>query len=255
MSVTAGALSQVSVASTTADLLSAAATAGTGPYTYQWYQSTTSGFSAGVGNIVSGATSLSQSFSGLIPNTQYYYKVIATDTGAGSATSTSSQLAVATSAPVLSQNQFALVPYLGVLDQMYNYNTKSAQVGSAQATSLYAGAAVKIVDSAGGAPKVVACAAITDQVWGFINYNIKTIAFAANVPVEISQAGNVMWLYATAAIARGVEVCLDLSTNGGVQTASSHSGATIVGVSYDKASAAGDLIRVMLTVPSFKAQA
>lgn len=251
MSVTAGALSQVSVSSTTANLLSAAATAGTGPYTYQWYMSTTSGFSPGVGSLVSGATSLSQAFSGLIPNTQYYFKVIATDTGAGNATSTSSQLAVATSAPTLSQNQFSQSPVLGQIDLMYDYNTRSVQIDTSQATALYAGAAVKIVDSAGGVPKVVGCSAASDEVLGFINFDIKNVSFSAGQMAEISMSGNVMWLYATAAIARGVQVSLDLSTNGGVQAAAGHTGDKIIGWAYDKASAAGDLIRVNILTPSF----
>lgn len=249
MSVTAGALSQVSVGSTTATLSSAVATAGTAPYTYQWYRSTTSGFSPGGGNIIAGATALTLNDTGLIPNTQYYYKVVATD--AVPATSTSSQLAVSTMAPALSPNQFAQTSLLATIDLRFPYNTVAVMIDSSQATGLYPGAAVKMVDSADGVPKVVGCAANSDEVLGFINFDIKTIVFSAGMPAEISMGGNVMYLYATGAIARGAKVQLDLSTNGGVAQAVGSSGADIVGWAYDKASAAGALIRVFLMTPSF----
>ncbi len=100
MSTTAGALSQLSVSDTKASLSSAAATGGAAPYTYQWYRSTTSAFSPGAGNLISGATALTLNDTGLIPNTQYYYKVRATDSN--SVTGDSSQLAVATAPPLLS---------------------------------------------------------------------------------------------------------------------------------------------------------
>lgn len=249
MSTTAGALSQVSVASNSAKLLSAAASGGAAPYTYQWYRSTTTGFSPDGGSIIDGATDLALTDTGLIPNTQYYYKVIATD--ANSVAGTSSQLAVATAAPSLSQNQFAQTALLGMIDLRFPYNSVSVQIDASQATGLYPGAAVKMVDSADGVPKVVGCAADSDEVLGFINFDIKTIVFLAGAPAEISMAGNVMYLYATAAIARGVQVTLDLTTNGGVRAAAGHTGDKIVGWAYDKASAPGALIRVFLKTPSF----
>lgn len=251
MAVTAGALSQVSVTSTTANLLSAAATGGVGPYTYQWYMSTTTGFSPGGGNIVAGATSLSEEFTGLIPGTAYFFKVVATDPGDSNATSTSAQLAVVTAAPVLSQNQFQQAPYLGMIDLRFPYNTVSVQIDVSQSATMYTGAAVKMVDSAGGVPKVVACSADSDEVLGFINFDMKNPSYVAGSMAEISMAGNVMYLYATAAIARGVEVSLDLTTNGGVRSAAGNTGDDIVGWAYDKATAAGDLIRVFLKTPSF----
>lgn len=249
MATTAGALTQVSVASTSARLSSAAATAGTAPYTYQWYRSTTTGFTPGGGNIIAGATALTLNDTGLIPNTQYYYKVVATD--AGSVTGESAQLAVATSAPVLSPNSFSQSPIVGMIDMRFPYNSVSVQIDVSQATGLYAGAAVKMVDSADGVPKVIGCAADSDEVLGFINYDIKTIVFVGGSLAEISMAGNVMYLYATGAIARGAQVSLDLTTNGGVRSAAGNTGDDIVGWAYDKASAAGALIRVFIKTPSF----
>lgn len=251
MSITAGVLSQVAVTSTTDSLLATAATGGSGPYDYQWYKSTTSGFTPGGGNIISGATALTLNDTGLIPNTLYYYKVVATDTGHSNDTAEYTQLAVTTSAPVLSPNQFAQSTYLGMIDLRFPYNSVSVQIDASQATALYSGSAVKIVDSANGIPKVVGCAANSDEVLGFINFDVKTVQFVAGSNAEISMAGNVMYLYATAAIARGVQVSLDLTTNGGVRSAAGHTGDDIVGWAYDKATAAGQLIRVFIKTPSF----
>ena len=124
MATTAGALSQVSVGSTVASLSSAAATGGTGPYTYQWYRSTVSAFTPGAGNIISGATALTLSDSGLIPNTQYYYKVVATDSG--SVSGTSAQLGVVTGLPAMSPNQFLQSSLLGMIDMRFPYSTISS---------------------------------------------------------------------------------------------------------------------------------
>lgn len=251
MSVTAGALSQNSVGANQASLSSAPASGGTGPYTYQWYRSTASGFSPGVGNLIAGATSLALSDSGLIPLTAYFYKVVATDTGAGNATDTSAQLAVTTLSQSLSPNQFQQSAVLGMIDMRFPYNSVSVQIDASQVGALYAGAAVKMVDSADGAPKVVGCAADSDEVLGFINFDIKTVQFVAGSVAEISMAGNVMYLFATGAIARGAQVSLDLTTMGGVRSAAGNTGDDIVGWAYDKASAAGALIRIFIKTPSF----
>lgn len=252
MSLTAGALSQVSVSANGAVLSSAAATSGTAPYAYQWYRSTSSGFSPGPGNIISGATSLSLTDSGLIPNSTYYYKVVVTDSAAPAATATSSQLAVTTTPTQLSQNQFNQTPIVGMVDLPYNPNTKSVLIDVSAGPAVYTpGQAVKVVPSnAGGPPRVVAVSADSDEVFGFINFNIKNQSFGVGQAAEVSQAGNVIWLYASEAITQGTRVCLDSSQVGAVQAAG-HTGKDVVGWAYDGAAAMGALIRVQLTCPSF----
>lgn len=255
MVLTAGTLSLSSKTSTTANLAATAATGGVGANSYQWYRSQTSGFTPGGGNIISGATALTLADSGLVPGTQYYYKVVATDEDSPPETVEYTQLSVVTDAPVVNPNQFNQVPYLGMIDMRFPYNTVSVLIDASQSSALYAGAAVKMVDSAGGVPKVVGCTADTDEVLGFINYDIKTVSYTAGVPAEISMAGNVMYLYATAAIARGIQVALALSTNGGVQPATGATSDRIVGWAYDKATLPGELIRVFLKTPSFTVDA
>lgn len=253
MSLTAGALSLVSVSQNTANLSSAVATSGTSPYTYQWYRSTTTGFTPGGGNIIAGATSLTLADTGLIPNTQYYYKVKVTDSAGSPATADSAQLGVQTSVPSLNPNQFTQASIVGMIDMRFDYDTISAQIDLTQSGSLYAGQAVKLVpNTAGGVPKVIGCTANTDSVFGFINFDIKTVAFLAGAMCEISQEGNFMYLYATTAITQGARVTLDVSTVGGVSALVGSSGAAIVGWAMDGAAAAGDLIRVRLyDVPAF----
>lgn len=250
MAITAGTLSALYVGSNNAKLKATPATGGVGPYTYQWYKSTTPGFTPGMANEVSDAENLELNDTGLIPNNGYYYKVIALDGGASNAPVTYSQLAIVTTPQQLSQNQFAQGPLLGMVDLLVEPNTVSVQFDSTQATRVYAGQAVKCVDSAGGIPKVVSVAAASDEVMGFVNYDIKSQYFEAGSLAEISMKGNVMYLYATVAIPRLARVQATL-VPGGVALAVGSSGAAVVGWAYDKAVAPGDLIRVFIETPSF----
>lgn len=251
MAITAGVLSLVYAGANDVQLAASAVTGATGPTTYQWYYSTTTGFSPSGSNDIVGATSLSLSLAGLIPNTTYYFKVVATDTGHSNDVVTYTQLAVVTAQESLSQNQFKQRSILGQLDMAYSYNTIAAQVDQTETENVYAGSPLKVVDSVGGAPKVILCTADTDDVFGFANYNMKNAALTAGMPLEISQTGNWMWLYATGPIARGVKVQLDLLNNG-IAAAVGSSGKAVVGVSMDKAEAQGDLIRVAIQAPSFE---
>lgn len=246
MSVTAGALSLVYKTSDKVEASSAAATGGTGPYTYQWYMSTTTGFTPGAGNILTGQTALTLTETGLLPNTAYYFKVVATDTGDSNTTSTSSQLAV-TTVSAQSQNQFAQSTIIGFVDMPFNFNTFSAQVDVSQTLEdVRPGDPLKMVNSAGGVPKLIKLAAATNIPWAIANYNIKNPSFPAGAPLEVSASGNVMWMVATAAISRQSKVCPVLTQSGGVVAATGSSALAIIGVALDKASAAGDLIRVQI---------
>lgn len=256
MATTAGALSKVSVGSTTASLSSAAATGGTAPYTYQWYRSTSSGFSPGGGNIITGATSLTLSDSGLQPGTPYYYKVVATDSG--SVTGTSAQLEIITTAAAPNPNQAQLAPITGQLQMPYNFNTLSVQFDPSSSGTLVAGQAVVFTTTAAGvisaAPLVAPSTAQGDHVVGFVNYNIKNAVFNPGDYLEISMAGNVMYLQACAAINRGQFVvncpaAVSNGNNGGVTPVTGSSGFDILGYSLDTV-AAGQLCRIELATPA-----
>ena len=250
MSLAAGALTKTLVGQTTAILASAVATGGTGPYTYQWYRSTTTGFTPGAGNILTGQTALTLNDSGLIAGTSYYYVVVATDTGNSNATANSSQLTVATQ-PALLQNQFAQSTIVGMVDlAVGSTNVIACQVDASVSTQIYVGQAVKIVaNTSGGVPKVAPIAAKGDAAFGVVKFNVKDIQYVAGQNLEVAMFGTCIWQYATGAITQMSEVCLDSTYVGGVQATGST--ATILGLAIDGASAAG-LIRVMLTPnPSF----
>lgn len=255
MTLTAGAITEISVSGNQAQLSVAAATGGVGPYTYQWYRSTSTGFTPGAGSLISGATALTLSDTGLIPLTTYYYKVVSTDTGASNDTVTSSQEAVTTTGATGYPNAFSQSPTQGQIDMRFPYNTISVQIDSSQSTALYAGSAVEMVDSAGGVPKVIGVTDITNEVLGFLNFDVKSVEFNAGDMAEMSMAGNVIFLYSGGAVARGEQVTLGSLTfhpkANVVVSSTGETGSNIVGWSLDKAAGAGELIRVFLKTPSF----
>lgn len=238
------------VGSTSAEVL-AAPSSGTAPYTPQWYRALASSFTPGLSNEIAGADTIEYVDEGLVPGTQYYYKVIVTDSAATPAVVTSSALSVLTEMASQSQNQFVQSAYLGMLDLMYNPDTISAQMSDDYAGSpVVAGTAMKASQDAGGVPKYVPCTADTDVVAGFITYNIKDRAFIYPDYFELSMDQNVMFLMSTAAIARNQRVMIDVSTVGGVTPATS--GKPVCGFALDVATAGGQLIRVKLMTPSYQ---
>lgn len=147
-------------------------------------------------------------------------------------------------------NQFAQSPVLGMADLKLNTQTISCQIDSTEAGELVAGQMVKIVDSAGGVPKVVAADDDTDANFGFIAYDVKDKKFVANDKVEVFTGyGNVMYLLSTEAIARQDILTSAVATVGGVAVAAA--GERIVGWALDKAAGSGELIRVMVNMPGF----
>lgn len=82
---------------TTADL-SVIAAGGTAPYSYQWYRSTSNGFTPGAGNILSGKTGTTLNDTGLTAGTTYYYVCRVTDSAGSPGTADSNQVTVTTDA-------------------------------------------------------------------------------------------------------------------------------------------------------------
>jgi hypothetical protein len=187
----------------------------------------------------------------LIPNTVYYYKLVYTDTGHSNDQVTATQVTLTTNPAVQGINQFAQSPFLGMVDlKVGPTNITAGQVDSSQSGSLYAGSFVKIVNSTLQPPSVVGISADTDNAWGVIVYDIKSQAYGVGDRAEIAQSGTCMWLYATGAITRGTEVSPDITSPGSVQAATGVD--AIIGYAFDEAVAYGDLIRVILSTPSFK---
>jgi hypothetical protein len=89
-------LSSSGITSSSANLTATAPTGGVSPYSFQWYRSTTNGFTPGESNTIPGVSSLTFTDSGLLPSTTYYYRLITSDLTNTSVTS--AQLTVTTTA-------------------------------------------------------------------------------------------------------------------------------------------------------------
>jgi hypothetical protein len=145
-------------------------------------------------------------------------------------------------------NQFALEAIKGMIDlKVGPANVISCEIDSSSAGSLVPGQAVKIVSAAGGIPNVVECAAASDDVFGFIAYDIKDTTFSSGDKVEIAfSRGSAMYMEASAAITANAKVMIVLSGN---KVATATSTNMIVGRALDRAAASGDLIRVIIDLP------
>jgi hypothetical protein len=252
MSLSVGPIVKVSGTATT-NVLSGSASGGTAPYAYIWYRSTISGFTPGAGNTIAGQVTSTLNDSGLTPGTVYYYEYTVND--AASATLNSSQAAEPTSAATLDPNQFGMVEMPGVLDLRYNYNTISVQFDPASTGTLSPGQAVVCTTTPGGVPKVAPSTLASDIVWGFVNYNNKNATFGPGDYLEVSQSGNVIYLYAALAINRGQRVTsLTAGVVGGcvagVIPAITSGGIPIVGEAMDTASI-GQLLRIKVSTPAY----
>lgn len=252
MTLTAGSISLVSKTPTSAKLSVTAASGGTDPTFNQWYRSLSSGFTPGAGNIIPGATGLVLQDSGLSPGVTYYYKVVQTDSAPTPATVIATQLAVTADVSLQNPNQFVQAPYPGMPAFLPSWGTLAAVVDASESGTLVAGQFVKLLDVAGPVKKVVACDDDEESAYGVIAYNAKNAGFVAGMACEVLSLQSCVWLYAAEAIACGEEVVVNVGTVASVAAASGHSDSNIVGWAYDKASAAGQLIRVWLTSPTFK---
>lgn len=141
-------------------------------------------------------------------------------------------------------NQFAMSAEKGQLTLDPNWATLNTQVSVNEAGTLVAGQAVTIEDAAGAQIPVEAATATTDAIFGFVTYNVRTDSYSAEDQVKIAKNGDVMWMEAGAAIARGADLEAVI-TGQKVQTQAT---GTTIGTALDKAAADGDLIRVLITV-------
>lgn len=145
-------------------------------------------------------------------------------------------------------NQFSMTSQQGQIDLPYSGAVLSCQVAASQATALVPGQAVKLADVAGGVPKVVSIASDADDVFGFVVLNLKDSEYAAGARLEIAIGMGVMYMTSGAAITRGAKI----EVNDADTTVITNAGTNPVsGTAIDKATASGQLIRVMITTPFY----
>ncbi len=152
---------------------------------------------------------------------------------------------------VLNPNQFNMTPVQGEMDLQFHGSVFSMAVDATQASALVAGQAVKLYDRAVPLPTVVALAANTDATFGFVVRNLKDATFPALSRVEIATNYSVMYMTAGAAIARGAKVEVVYTTNKVITNAGTN---PVAGLALDKATADGDLIRIMVLNPAVLGQ-
>lgn len=147
----------------------------------------------------------------------------------------------------LLSNQFAMVPVQGDLDLQIESSVISVAIDSTQGTALVAGAAVKLVDGLSPIPTVVGLAANSDTAFGFIIRTLKDQNFPAFARAEIAMAGSVMQMTTSGAIARGAKVEYVVSSTTVITSAGTN---PVVGLALDKATASGQIIRILVLEPN-----
>ena len=143
-----------------------------------------------------------------------------------------------------SLNQIRPTSEKGMLDLAINWNLFDCRIDPASVADLSNanGFAVKIVDVAGKSIIVDLATAATDDIFGFIPYEVKTNTYAAGDFLRVASLFGVMKMEASAAIARGADLEI-LPAGNKVVTQST---GTSIGRALDKAAADGDLIRVLI---------
>ena len=116
-------------------------------------------------------------------------------------------------------------------------------------TALAAGSPVKYADVAGYPPQVdVAVPGNADVMCGIILYTPRANSFEANDIFQITTKGSIIYLPASAALARGSQV--GLTADYKLKAANN---LNYIGILLDKATAADQLVRVQIDIPVGKA--
>lgn len=150
--------------------------------------------------------------------------------------------------PALNVNQFAQIPVVGMLDlETAPATVLTGAVSVDQVTALVAGQGVKVENTAGGVPKVLALASSSETPNFLVVRNLKDQNFPASARLELAGDGAIIWMNANAAIARWAAVELDNATPGNVGPAAGVN--PVVGIAFDSASVTGQLIRVLVQLP------
>lgn len=152
-----------------------------------------------------------------------------------------------TNAQSVTINQFGQSNIIGSLDLTMNPNPSFACRYYHASEEIVPGEGVILVDRGAsdtpGAPIVTKRSADANAIFGVNIFDAKNASKASGKMIQIATSGMVITMEASAAIARGASVALVLATPGQVVTRTTE---TILGKALDKASASGDLVRILI---------
>lgn len=143
----------------------------------------------------------------------------------------------------MSLNTFVPANQKGLLTPTIGVPTGlDCKVSDSESANLVSAQAVKISDVLGAQTVVTAVTAATDDVFGFVAYNETKSEFEAGKMTPVYTSGTVMVMEASTAIASGADVQV-VPTGNKIVTATT---GTVIGKALQKATADGDLIRVLI---------
>lgn len=101
-----------------------------------------------------------------------------------------------------------------------------------------------IVSTSAKLPHFAPATADTDNIIGFLEWNVIRAGYVAGTPCQVSPDTNVMYMEASGAIDAGVNVAMDSYTDITIQEAGE--GDKVIGYALEAATASGQLIRVKI---------
>lgn len=160
--------------------------------------------------------------------------------------------------PSVNANQFAKSHAIGDLDLQSNPNpnilTLRVNLATSYTGGIEGGQVMKLVDlggsdvAGGGLPNCDSIAALTDNPIGVVVQATKQGLVPPGKPIQVAGKGSVIWMAATAAIARGVPVLANVADAAHIGYVQATTGKTgkVLGITMDKATAADQLIRIQI---------
>ena len=134
----------------------------------------------------------------------------------------------------------------GRLDLDVNLNNFAGIVDESQDTPLLPGDPVSIVGTSSGLPHY-AKAAAGGVVFGYVKWSAKQSNYPAGSMVEVASGGDVMYMEAGAQTNAGV--ALNITDFSNFYVGAKASSGSVIGYALESASAANELIRVLIVAP------
>lgn len=140
---------------------------------------------------------------------------------------------------------------LGQVSFVPNPSILSARIREGTSVVIQAGSVVNLYSGGLASGEVLidgSTGPTNGPVWGVVIYNPRKNLHVAGTTVEVATEGSVVWLESSAAIARGAKVSSSAATAGNDPLVTTNVTSTqhIIGYALDEATAANQLIRIMI---------